>query len=1273
MRKTLLSILAGIVTAGAALANTVVMTIDLSTKDVTVADTISIRETVPVQIVNLGGSEAANLVLRILDNDGTVYAQETGFTDAGNDIAYGEISLNTQELVDYFEDMAMQAQMAFTLGLWDTSLNRLLINDVVTIQNNPYVPGMPGPDPVGVSYMVAATYDADTNGVVDTSDALVALLAAPPWTPSGTNDGVQAGVATNAGADTWVTFPVAYTGTVSVVATPTDDFTYEASIRVTEPVATTGFYFTVSSAAGTVTNAWKVFWMASPRSADSGGGGYTDARAVAAVSNVLGTAAWRDVGTDPTDLPTYADVEAIAGSTNSITNVTVASSIAGSSYTGSVTRTGRTAAITVPAVPYAWEGLYLSENYPSGPFGPVRLNIGITNSGVTSAKILDETITLADISNSAEATLVARAGNVYTASNQTYSAGTTQAFSTTTAGTSTVTRLDIAEPELCGDSQFLTPAGWTYDTNFWTLGFGALFYQGSGSATKSVSKSIGAIAGRMYTVTYEYYLEGVGVQFRANVGGTGGALRLASGTYTDTIVAGTNGLLSFSVSPLLGGEVYAWVSNVAVYDTNADIKMTNGVINVGGRTVTWDKIALWDAAGAGGGTSTNSTHLGGVAAASYATDAEVTAAVSNHNASLSAHTALFAAKQDAATAATDSELAAHTNSASAHAALFAAKQPLDADLTTLAANNGGSLTNLQPFRTAWRLAYGNGSKQWTEIGLGASGQYLRSAGPSAAPSWYTPSFSAIATNMGIADLTNTFAVNEFVVGDGTNLVQTSLAATKTLLGVGTSTGVEDLTNAVTANAFIVATNGTNFAVVTLAEAQSILGVGASTNVQFQYWTDSGTSNDIPVCLGGTTWTNDAFLDVLNTVVAAAGGWYAFNLDAQTIDGLDSAAFLQTTASIDALADVETNGVTSGDTLIWDGAKFAPGTLATDTNALEALWQADDATLSNALVSAYGAADTVVSNGVTAAYEAADTVVSNAVVAGYGAADTALSNALISAFYTGYTNVTLAREAGDTAVSNYVDTTVAGYVKKDGTVAMTGNLNMGGHSITNIAAASLGFVGGATISAAKVAAWDAVGTSTLATVASTYTAKAGDLTQFTALGGTSGQVFKSNGAGGGAWSSDNTGTSFSTMIRAIASASQAITATSEAGANQLLFGSETFDANSDFASSTFTAPENGYYHVIASIPVNLSAGSSIFGSVVERVGVAIKISGITYYSQRPSINPSYAHEVHIFVHIDEIVQMNAGQTLGVYIWKDASSPFLPFGSGYVSSINIYRVK
>jgi hypothetical protein len=97
----------------------------------------------------------------------------------------------------------------------------------------------------------------------------------------------------------------------------------------------------------------------------------------------------------------------------------------------------------------------------------------------------------------------------------------------------------------------------------------------------------------------------------------------------------------------------AHIAGLSVNDTNSEIVMTNGVINVGGRTVTWDKIALWDAAGSGTGTSTNSTHLGGVAAADYALDSEVTTAIGVHDTNASAHAALFALKQDAATAEAD--------------------------------------------------------------------------------------------------------------------------------------------------------------------------------------------------------------------------------------------------------------------------------------------------------------------------------------------------------------------------------------------------------------------------------------------------------------------------------------------------------------------------------------------------------------------------------------------------------------------------------------------
>jgi hypothetical protein len=408
--------------------------------------------------------------------------------------------------------------------------------------------------------------------------------------------------------------------------------------------------------------------------------------------------------------------------------------------------------------------------------------------------------------------------------------------------------------------------------------------------------------------------------------------------------------------------------------------------------------------------------------------------------------------------------------------------------------------------------------------------------------------------MGIADITNVFAVSEFVVGDGTNLVATSLADTKTLLGIGS----------------------------------------APTNLLFANWADAGTSNDI-AAYDGAAWTNLAFLDVLNAVVTAAGGWYSFGIDAQTIDGLDSSAFLVAASGIDDISDVDVATATAGQFLSFDGTNWVNADSTTDTNALEAMWQADDTTatgtlyttLSGETTSATGTLYTTLSGEITAATGTLYSTVSGdittatgavytAAVAAYAAGDTALSNALVSAYYVGLTNIQAQIAAGDTANSNDVTAKVASYLKHDGSTAMTGNLNMGGYSITNIAAASLGFAGGETISAAKVAAWDAVGTGTLATVASTYAAKAGDLTQFTALGGTSGQVFKSNGSGGGAWADDSVSTASAVLVQAWNNGSQTIDA-GEMG-ERIIFGQEDIDTMNAFNGTVFTAPSAGYYDI-----------------------------------------------------------------------------------------------
>jgi len=148
-------------TTSATLTNSV-LTIDLSNKTVVASSTIAIRETINVALVNIGASSPTNLVLRVV-RETNAYANATNFTAAGTDsngnvMAFGPLDLNTSELVNYYEGLNPTVSRQWSLAVWDTSLGRLLVNDYVDIQNNPYAESMPGPSPVGVVYV--ATTDA---------------------------------------------------------------------------------------------------------------------------------------------------------------------------------------------------------------------------------------------------------------------------------------------------------------------------------------------------------------------------------------------------------------------------------------------------------------------------------------------------------------------------------------------------------------------------------------------------------------------------------------------------------------------------------------------------------------------------------------------------------------------------------------------------------------------------------------------------------------------------------------------------------------------------------------------------------------------------------------------------------------------------------------------------------------------------------------------------------------------------------------------------------
>ena len=83
-------------------ANTWQLVVDVGAKRVTITNTVAVRESVPVQLVHLGGTTASNLIMQLQLRDGTLMAQAAGFTAGTNDNATGSISLNTLPLGAFF-------------------------------------------------------------------------------------------------------------------------------------------------------------------------------------------------------------------------------------------------------------------------------------------------------------------------------------------------------------------------------------------------------------------------------------------------------------------------------------------------------------------------------------------------------------------------------------------------------------------------------------------------------------------------------------------------------------------------------------------------------------------------------------------------------------------------------------------------------------------------------------------------------------------------------------------------------------------------------------------------------------------------------------------------------------------------------------------------------------------------------------------------------------------------------------------------------------------
>lgn len=115
--------------------------------------------------------------------------------------------------------------------------------------------------------------------------------------------------------------------------------------------------------------------------------------------------------------------------------------------------------------------------------------------------------------------------------------------------------------EYVTNGTFTTDTGWTKGTG-WTIAAGVATATGAISTALSQTSAITLLQGYTYTLTYTVTAYTAGT-ITANVGGTAGTARSSAATFTETFVAGTTQILSFTTAGFTGSidnvTVTAWV------------------------------------------------------------------------------------------------------------------------------------------------------------------------------------------------------------------------------------------------------------------------------------------------------------------------------------------------------------------------------------------------------------------------------------------------------------------------------------------------------------------------------------------------------------------------------------------------------------------------------------------------------------------------------------------------------------------------------------------
>lgn len=134
--------------------------------------------------------------------------------------------------------------------------------------------------------------------------------------------------------------------------------------------------------------------------------------------------------------------------------------------------------------------------------------------------------------------------------------------------------------EYVTNGTFASDTGWTKGTG-WTIAAGVATATGAINTTLSQTSAITLIAGHTYTLTYTVTAFTAGT-ITANVGGTAGTARSSAATFTETFVAGSTQILSFTTAGFTGSidnvTVTAWVLGTG-WTTDGTTAIATGAIS----------------------------------------------------------------------------------------------------------------------------------------------------------------------------------------------------------------------------------------------------------------------------------------------------------------------------------------------------------------------------------------------------------------------------------------------------------------------------------------------------------------------------------------------------------------------------------------------------------------------------------------------------------------------------------------------------------------------